>query len=301
MQTKFSNKDYKQEANDDIDLSTLVNLIQALFRKIANAISFVFALIGRNIRLLILFFILGALIGWGGYYITKPYYTSSMTLFLADIRNQFVENQLEKLSIMIREDNLEAVAANLDITTDDAKKIKDMRFYNLDQDKVSEDSILTGSPFRIELSLYDNSLFSSMEPALVNYLESNRFFSKQKLIKQKGVENMISKLKNDISSIDSIKANVISPQGPVNGFVYGEPIDPTNLYRESISMYQKQVKLEAELEQIDNIQVVNGFAPRLRPASLSLFHFILVFGFIVFLIGVLVAAFIETNKKKTPF
>src|SRR5690606_15563127 len=105
------------------------------------------------------------------------------------------------------------------------------KFTNLDQDRIEEDSVLTGSPFRIELSLFDPQLFIGLEPALTEYLENNRYFARQKRIRQRQVESMITKLKGEINSIDSIKTNVSEPRGPVNGFIYGQPIDPTNLYR----------------------------------------------------------------------
>jgi hypothetical protein len=217
---------------------------------------------------------------------------------LANIRNEFIKDQLDKLSIMIGESNVEAVAERLDISPEAAKQIREMKFSNLDEERVEEDSVLTGSPFRIELSLYDRELFDSMEPAITNFLENNRYFAKQKRIKQRQIENMISKLGGEISSIDSIKSTVGSPRGPVNGFVYGQPVDPTNLYRESISMYKEQVQLEASLEQLDNVEVVTGFAPRLLPTGPSLRKYLAIGGSVALILGVLVALNLEGRKRK---
>ncbi|WP_224744221.1 chain length determinant protein [Pontibacter aquaedesilientis] len=228
----------------------------------------------------------------------KPYYTSSMTLVLANIRNEFIEDQLNKLSEMIEEDNFEAVAERLDITPASAKEIKEMKFINLDQDRVEEDSVLTGSPFRIELSIYNPELFDSLEPAITTYLENNRYFARQKRIKQKQVENMISKLKGEISSIDSMKTSVSEPRGPVNGFVYGQPIDPTNLYKQSITMYKEQVDLEADLEKLANVEIVTGFIPRLKPTGPSLSRFLGIGGLIGLLIGTGVAINLESKKRR---
>ncbi|WP_237586843.1 YveK family protein [Pontibacter russatus] len=240
----------------------------------------------------------GAILGYGLFSITKPYYNSSMTLILAEIRNEFIEDQLNKLSVLINEQNFGAISERLDISVEAAGEIKGMSFYNLDQDRIAEDSVLTGSPFRIELMLYNNQLFDTMEPALTNYLENNRYFSKQKRIRQQQMQSMISKYKQDIESLDSVKTTVASPQGPVNGFVYGQPIDPSNLYRESINMYQEQIELEAELEQLDNVEVVNGFVTRLRPSGPNLIKYVLVGASIGFLVGLLVALRLESNKRK---
>ncbi|MFD2512666.1 chain length determinant protein [Pontibacter locisalis] len=271
----------KSRANDEIDLSVLFNFIRNFFERINGGIAFTVRAVKLNKLLLILFVALGGGLGFLAFKVTKPYFTSTMTLVLADIRNEFVEDQLLKLSAMIKDDNFIEVANALDVSAEAANEIKSMKFINLDEARISEDSILMGSPFRIELSLYDNKLFNSMEPAITNYLENNRYFSKQKRIKQRQVEGVIAKLKNEISSIDSLKTTVSSPRGPVGGFVYGEPLDPTNLYRESIGMYKEQAKLEAELEQLDNIQVVTGFSPRANPTGPNMIKYV-GFGMLIF-------------------
>ncbi|MFD2998843.1 chain length determinant protein [Pontibacter toksunensis] len=286
---------YKNQ--DEVDLTHIFRLFGRFFQKIGNGIRFAIIALFRHWVVVSLILLVGLGFGFAAYYMTKPYYTSSMTLVLADIRNEFVENHLTNLSDMINEGNISAISESLDLGPEAAKEIKEMKFLNLDQERISEDSILKGSPFMIQLTLYNNALFESMEPALTNYLENNRYFSKQKLIRQREVESLITKLKAQIESIDSIKTTVVSPRGPVNGFVYGEPIDPTNLYKESMTLYQEQVKLEAELDQLDNIQVVNGFTPRFRPTGPDLLKFLLIGGAISFIIGLIVALVLESRRR----
>ncbi|MHC2992040.1 chain length determinant protein [Pontibacter sp. HJ8] len=288
----------KNQSSDEIDLRYVIDRIGAGFSNLFARIRYVMRVVLKRSLLMMLFLLLGAGISYGIYYVTKPYFTSSMTLMLANIRNEFIEDQLNKLSLMVAEENFEAVADRLDISPAAAQRIKEMSFSNLDADRVEEDSVLTGSPFRIQLSLYDRELFESMEPALTNYLENNRYFAKQKRIKQRQVENMVSKLKGEISSIDSMKTNVSEPKGPVNGFIYGQPIDPTNLYRESILMYKEQVKLEADLEKLDNVEIVTGFVPRLRPTGPSLIKYLAIGAIISFIIGTIIALNLESKKRR---
>jgi uncharacterized protein involved in exopolysaccharide biosynthesis len=283
---------------EDINLMVVYQKIGSFFKYIGNSFSYLFQVIKKRIKSVILFAVLGVLTGYGAYLITKPFYTSSMTLMLSEIRNEFVEDQLDKLSDMIKEDNFDAIAEQLEISTKSAMTIKEMKFSNLDQDRVKEDSILTGSPFRIELTIYDNRLFSSLEPAITNYLENNRYFSKLKRIRRKEVESMIGKLQSDIVSIDSIKSTVISPRGPVNGFVYGEPLDPTNLYKESLTMYQQQVSMEAELDQLNNIEVVNGFYSRNKPSGPRLLLYLLTGGLAFTFLGIFIALMLESKKRE---
>jgi hypothetical protein len=291
-------KEERNQSDDEIDLRLVVNKIGEGFNALFRKLNYLVQVALKYFLLVSSFFLLGLAAGYGVYYLTKPYYTSSMTLMLANIRNDFIEDQLYKLSDMIDEENYDAVADRLDITLQAASNVKEMKFYNLDQNRIDEDSVLTGSPFRIELSVYDRKLFDSMEPALTSYLENNRYFAKQKRIKQRQVEDMVSKLRNEISSIDSMKTSVSEPKGPVSGFVYGQPIDPTNLYRESITMYKEQVKLEADLERLDNVEVVTGFAPRRLPTGPSLRKYLAIGGAIAVLIGMVLALNMESRKRR---
>nr|WP_255593678.1 chain length determinant protein [Pontibacter sp. HSC-14F20] len=294
----MKDKDNKRPrgSSDEVDLYFLYLKLSELFQASGRGISNFFRTLLFYKWLLVAFVVLGIGLAYITYSTKKPYYTSSMTLMLANIRNEFIEDQLNKLTIMIAEDNFEAVAERLDISSAQAKEIKDMAFSNLDADRVDEDSVLTGSPFRIELSLYDRTLFDTMEPALTSFLESNRYFARQKRIKQRQIERIIRKLDGEISSIDSLKTDVNSPRGPVNGFVYGQPIDPTNLYRESISLFKEQVKLESDLEKLDNVEVVTGFAPKLRPTGPSLFKHLVIGAFLAFVLGVLMALILQSNR-----
>jgi len=286
------------DTSDDIDLLYLFRKIGEGFRAVGNRIAYALKVVKKYYLSILLIMIIGVVMGYGLYYTTKPYYTSSMTLVLAQIRNEFVEDQLMKLSIMIDDDNFETIADRLDISEEQAKDIKGMTFFNLDQERIAEDSILTGSPFKVELSLYNSASFPVMEVALVDYLQSNRFFAKQRRIRQTLIQNMIGKLKSEVNSIDSIKTNVTDPRGPVNGFVYGEPIDPVNLYRESVSLYQQQIDLEAELEQLNTIEVVTGFSPRNKATGPRLKRYLAIGSLIAFMVGLVIAVNLDGKTRK---
>jgi hypothetical protein len=299
-ETQDQERRKNNSAQDEIDLITVFKGIGNFFKSIVAGILYLFKVLLKNIFIVGFIVSLGIAAGYFGYNNTKPYYKSSMTLVLADYRNQFVEDHLNKLTLMVQDDNFEAISERLKIPVEDAKQIKEMTFSNLDEARISEDSVLAGSPFRIELMLYNKDMFDNMEESITNYLENNRYFVKQKRIKQRQLESLVKKYKKDISSIDSVKTAAANLRGPANGFVYGEPLDPTNLYKESVNMYQHQVQLESELERIDILQVVVGFTPQSRPTWPVLPVFLAAGAFGGFLIALMVALIIE-NKKRRKF
>ncbi|MFT2008814.1 chain length determinant protein [Pontibacter sp. 13R65] len=288
----------EQFHRDEVDLTFIVEKVIKGTKSAGNGISYIYNLILRKKLLLTGFMVFGIILSYIAHQATKPYYSSSMTFVLAKIRNDFVEEQLNGLESMVVDKNFEAIAERLDITLATAQQIKDMDFINLDEERITMDSVLTGSPFRIELNVYDNQVFSSLEPALTSYLENNRYFTRQKQIKEEQYRKMISKYRSDISSIDSIKGAALLPKGPVNGFIFGQPLDPTELYKQGIDMYKDQVELEAELDQLDNIQVVNGFVPRKNPSGPNLFLYLLAGAVLFLVLGLITASTLEKRKRK---
>ncbi len=292
-------KEQGNQYDDEIDLRLVINKIGNGFSKLFRKVGYVVKVARDNMLLVFLFLALGLGAGYGLYHTTKPFYTSSMTLMLANIRNEFIEDEFNKLSDMIVERNSEAIARRLNISPAAARQIMEMNFHDIELDRIQQDSVMTTFPFRIELALYDRQLFDTMEVALVRYLGNNKFFANQKKIKQQEVENMISKLKREVASIDSMKTSVSEPRGPVNGFVYGQPIDPTNLYKESISMYKELVRLEADRERMSSVQVVSGFVPRLRPTGPSLKKYMGIGGLIGLIVGITVALNLDPRRRRT--
>jgi hypothetical protein len=297
MRTDLEDNRKRTESNDEIDISVLFDKIGLFFGRISNAFVSFKLLVKRNFLFITLLTVLGTALSFGAYKLTKPFYTSSITLIVPNIRNEFIEDQLVKLSDMIDDNNHEALSARLHISADHAQQMKEMHFSNLDQDKIDGDSILTGSPFRVRLTLYDRQLFDTMEYALTGFLQNNRYFAKHRDIKKRKLQNVVTKLRSDISSIDSMRANISEPKGPVNGFIYGQPIDPTNLYREGVAMYREQVEKEAELQQLESVEVVTSFVPRLRPTGPNLILYLILGGLSSFLLASALASSMEARKR----
>lgn len=284
--------------NDEIDLRLVFDRIGNAFLRMGNGLKYLLSIVIKRFILILIFIIAGLGLAYVLFANARPYYKSSMTLVLSKIRNDFVETRLQSLSDMINEANYAGISQELEINPEAAKAIKELKFSNLDEAMIGEDSVLTGSPFKVELSLYQNSLFAAMEPAIVDYLENNSYFLRQKKIREQELRSMIQKLNQEISSIDSLKRTVGNPRGPVNGFVYGEPIDPTNLYKESISMYEQKVELEAKLNSLDNIQLMSSFTPRSIPTGPNLLLHLLVGGIIAFIVGLITALYLERRNKQ---
>ncbi|RNI22448.1 chain length determinant protein [Rufibacter latericius] len=257
----------EERSADEIDLRVVFDKIGSFLKKVFHLIKSAFLLVLRRWPLFLLITLLGIGLGYVDFFLKRPFYKSFLTLAPAEIRNEFFEDQVNRLAVLILDGNVDQVATDLKISPEDASKVKSIRYVNIDHNRVAEDSIMTGAPFRLDVELYDKTYFPPFQKAIVSYLDSNPFFTKSTQAKKEQIRSMIEKLRIDIASIDSIKRTAVSLRGPANGFVYGEPLDPTELYKQSAELFEKQAYLESQLRKMETIQVVVGFAPLIHPTG----------------------------------
>ncbi|ALJ00323.1 hypothetical protein [Rufibacter tibetensis] len=284
---------------DEIDLRIVFRKLGSFFKRFLNQFREAIFLLLRRWPLVLLLTLVGVGIGFLVYSLKKPYYQSSITVAPSEIRNEYFEDQVNRLYSLINDANFEVVASDLKITPEEASKIKSVKYVSIDHVRVAPDSVMAGSPFKVEVQLYDNQYFGPFQEALVGYFNRNPFFSRTTQAKKEQLSARIAKLKQDIASIDSMKQLAVNLRGPANGFVYGEPLDPTNLYKQSAALFETQSELEAELRNLETVQVVVGFAPLLHQTG-PRFKLHLFLGAVGgFLLAFFVVMRIESRKNKS--
>ena len=67
---------------------------------------------------------------------------------------------------------------------------------------------------------------------------------------------------SQIASLDSLAPIVNSsviPRSKGQGIILGQPIDPVNVYKAQDSVFRQRVKIETELTNMDNVEIVQPF------------------------------------------
>jgi len=292
------------EKNDEIDLRVIY---RALKDSISNLWKFtvgLFLLVLKRWIMVLCFSLLGLAIGIGLFFIVKPTYVSTLILSSHVLTNDYCADIIQELELIVEDDTPNLLAKKLKIDSVTAKEIKRIEFYNYDE-KLKEkykdkDTIVLGRPFKIKVFAYSNIIFDTLQKALVNYLENNPYALKRKEIKKQDNIMMREKLKTEIKQLDSLK-NAVSvnllPRGNQSGFVFGQPIDPINIYREGVLFFQKELELNKEMILMDNIQVISDFSVRGKPNSPKLSVATTAGGIGGFLFGLIFALFLERRKK----
>ncbi|WP_192821149.1 chain length determinant protein [Rufibacter sp. LB8] len=255
------------KADDEIDLRYFFAKIESFFLAIFRGVKRAFFSSLRNWVLVAGIAFFGACAAYAIFKLQRPTYTSSMTVVLSELRNDFVEGLIKNLEVMVKEGNTLALSKTLKISEASAEQIESIKFFNIDAHRVPEDSVLLGGPFGVQVTSYQNNLFDSLEVGIVNYVETNPYFNRMKTIKRDYLQTFIDKLTLDLRSIDSLRTTVANPKASGSGFVYGSAVDPTNLYRQSVEILEKRTNFEGQLKRVDNLQVVNSFVPHKWPTG----------------------------------
>ena len=295
--------DNSSKTEDEVNLSIVFNKIKKFFSDIGQAFANSFLFIKQKIAFLSVFSVFGILIGVGLTFVMKPIYISYLTISSNSLNNQFCKDMIDVLELAIKDDAPELLAKELNIEVSSAIEIKKIEFVNYDEKLAKKyadrDTVVLGLPFKIKASVSNISVFDTLQKALVNYLESNEYSLKRKAIKKENIELMQQKLNNEIHQLDSLKFIVVSnllPRGNNSGFVFGQPLDPINIYKEGINLFQANLNLNSELILSDNIQVIQYFMPRKKPDSPRLLLNIAICGAAAFLFGLIIALYKEKRK-----
>lgn len=289
---------------EEVDLRYVYGKIKQSFSNCWNFLTFCVTIAFKKWYLLLAFTLIGAAVGIGLFYTTRPVYTSTLTLSSNALANDFCADIINNLNLIIKDKSPEVLAKNLQISIPSAKAIKELEFNNYDEKlkKIykDKDTVVLGRPFKIKAYLYNNTSFDTIQTALVNYLENNEYATTRKQIRLENIKTLKGTIKKQISELDSLKAKVtsdVTPRGTTaGGFVFGEPLDPINIFKQEITLLEKDLLLTRDLVLIDNIQIIQEFTPRALPDSPRLKRNMLMYGLISCMIGFLLAFYLERKK-----
>ncbi len=295
----------ENQAQEEIDLRFLYRKIKDFFSSVWQFLFSCFTIALKRWILILCFIIISSSIGIGLYFYMKPVYTATLIVSSNSLSNDFCSDMIHNLEIMIEDRTPELLAKNLKIDLSYAKEIKELQFDNYDEKlkKIykDKDTVVLGRPFKIKAYAFTNNVFDTLQHALVRYMENNEYALKRKQIKIANLNLLREKYKNDIHQLDSLKLVVASnlvPRGAAQGFVFGQPIDPMNMFKEEVNMFKEELSVRKELELSDNIQVIQDFSPKQKPDYPRLKKNIPWGGAMGLIAGLIFAFYLERKKIK---
>ncbi|MGE0088135.1 MAG: hypothetical protein AB7S50_01510 [Bacteroidales bacterium] len=215
----------EQHRNDEIDLIELFqkmgNGIKNLFNKLISLINSFFIFLIRKSIWLIAFIILGVIVSYLLFTMTKRYYTSEMTAKSNSMNNTVIVNSINLLNDLFISGNYSALSEYLQLTKSQAKSIKSINaFYGIDlnKDEISDfvdykntflpkdtNQVRLDDVFYLQISVYDESVFPVLKNSIKNYISNNPYVLENNNIRIQQAHNQIEMLKKEIAKLDSLQ------------------------------------------------------------------------------------------------
>jgi hypothetical protein len=298
MKLEDEKKIIRKTSEDEIDLVKVAN---NLFKSIVNLFKYIFRFcfslldnIYKNLKLIGGLVILGGLLGLSFFYANKPYYESSMTLSSDYFKGELLDNSISNLNDVCREGNIKVLASLLKISPKKAQQIRSIKInpvisqnfrmlidlYSKDEKyKGKLDSLLiynNQSTFQLYVEVYDTSVFKGLDTILVNYIKSNDFVKKRIEVDRANLNNLRDKLARESSKLDTLKRSIASSikssgdagRSGTNNVILGEKsVNPIDIYREDLQIYNQRQEIERQLALNAEIEVIEKFIPYSSPKS----------------------------------
>ncbi len=263
------------EKNDEIDL------VELLLKGIG--------IIRANLVLIVSFFALGSLLGFGYYYSSKKIFENKMLVSSEILTESYCKSLIADANRLIREGNYQALSEQLGVPEKIGREISSIAVKSPLTNEIEIGKESDRKFFHITLEVYDQEVLVELEKGLTSYLENNEFVKARVNQKKDYLQQTITKLEQEIKDLEILKADVYSGEffKKVNG---NAEFDPTTINSKIIELTKEKINLQHSLELVNSVHVVEGFTRFQKPSKPKL-SLSLIAGSMVglFFVGALIA------------
>ena len=226
-------------------------------------------IIRANFWVIVIFFIVGTLLGLSYYYSSTKIYETRMVVSSSILTRSYAEALMDKLNRHRRELNLKALTESLNISEASAKSI-----VHLDTEVVSQlDETKEPERFIVSAEVINQDILPDLQKGLVHHLANNEFVKVRVDQNKKYLSLMIAKVDEEIKDMEMLKGKIIS--GEFFQRTQGNVMfDPTTVNSKILELTKERINLQNNLELVNSVQVIEGFTKYQRPVrpklSLSL-------------------------------
>ena len=232
------------KTNDEIDLLDLLLKLVLVLK--------------ANFSLIIIFFIVGLVLGASYFFVSKKLYENTMIISSNILTTSFSEILFDNANRHLKEGSYGVISSQFNISEADASKINSITIGNIS--KTAEGQELTESDrFRITVEVTDQQILPELQKGIPGYLENNQFVKIRVEQRRNHLKQMLATVTQEINDLSEFKQSISSgdfferTRGNVN-------FDPTTVNSKILDLTDKKVQYENSLQLINSVQLVEGFA-----------------------------------------
>ncbi|GEM_PF-5107404 len=214
------------KGNEEIDLFELISKIVSPFRKlftaIISAIMYLIKIVLRKWYIIMISIIIGGLIGYIKNELKTDLYVTKAILKVNTVDIADAVSQLQNLNTLIEESSYDILAEQLNLKSKDVSNIYSINIsyiYDINNDGLPDitdelgeylsvkDTSIVRYTDRLGLSVQMQSMQSikTIENAILNYLNNNPYFVKEKEVNTLQLKNKIAFLDGEINKLQELQ------------------------------------------------------------------------------------------------
>lgn len=249
-----------------------------------------------RMKKIILFLILGLIIGFSYYFFTPKVYAASFVIDSPSISLGNIKELLKDLQELIEEENNNELSKYLGISTDEASKISDIDYSDVKRD--IEEKEEKNISLKITFDTQDTNNREKVRDGIINCLSNSQYLTTRIKLRLKLIDSSLRSIDSEIMYLNRIKSSLESQvnalPGPEIVFDFG------GLSERNVMLLDKKNKMMLEKNSlVYNIIVsknLTNFRKPIKPKlMLSLIFGLFLSGFIFFVSEL----FVFFNKNRT--
>lgn len=243
--------------SEEIDLTSLFRPVTRLMRRISDRTGRHFAALKANILIFIAILLLVSAVGYCLRFVIPHSYETEGIFATRFLPAKYCELLTDDLNDHVGDP---VIANQLHLGGDVADDLTKISLNPLTQPIDLNDTLLQSFILHIHLKKMDH--LDSIQRSLLDYFENNNYALKRKEDRRIALLALRQNMMSRIASLDSLTPIVnssIIPRSTGQGIILGQPIDPVNVYKVQDSFFRQRVKIETELTNMDNIEIVQPF------------------------------------------
>ena len=273
------------------------------------------------------FALLGMILGYALYSVSRSYYTSTLEgntggiydpvkkRYEGGVDNSVIIDHINKLNLLTSKPSL--LANYLGINIEQAESIRTIEaYYGIDVNKDMKTDYVdirktynpkdttqrrVSSFLSVHVSVYDENVLPALRKGLFQYVNNNVYIQELYRVDRRQKRELLVEIEKEISKIDSLqrarfrREEARGDKGQL--VVLGNESELKLFYSDVLSLYERKQNLEKTLEISDEIiVVVQDFTP-LQQEEKPVLYYISLFGILMAVVGLIFSLFWQYRKK----
>ena len=312
-QDSSSRGSVKPPQSDEIDLREVFQSIGNLFSRLGlKIVHFVLSIrrVTLNYKILILAtLVLFAAVGIFWHSMDKSFYSSSMVIESEHYDRDLMEGAIGELNSLAEQRAYMVLGRKLKLTAEEVENIRgisvqmmmaeedrmllDAYLASVKENKMSMEELLVvkdklirnNTKYVVTVEVFSNELLKNIQTGLVDYLEANKYVKRRLMVEEESLKALKGKLQEERAKLDNLKGLMaasytqLSEKGRTgsNNVILGAAesvVDPLNVYREDIKLYNEELGIIKRLALMENVEVIKSFTPFSKPSNRSIVYII---------------------------